>query len=232
MAARLAEAGCPRERIRVTPLGIDLDRVPFRERRLSQGEAPRILFSGSFREKKGAPDAVAAFARVLPRFPSARLVMLGDGPERALVEAAVAREGCAASVELRGYVGYTEFVSELQRAHLLIAPSRTARDGDTEGGAPVTVIEAQAAGLPVISTTHCDIPEVTVPGESALLTPERDTVALAESLDRLLSDPGSWPARGRAGRRHVEARHDARRQAERMAAEYRELIADCKEAKA
>ena len=192
MGRRLAEAGCPPDRIRVMPLGIDLERVPFRARTLASGEAPRVLFSGSFREKKGAPDAVAAFAQVVPAFPKAKLVMLGDGPGRGDVEAAIARGGCAASVELRGYVGYAEFVAELGAAHVLIAPSRTAGDGDTEGGAPVTVLEAQAAGLPVVSTTHCDIPEVTVPGESALLSPERDVPALAENLGRLLAtrDPG------------------------------------------
>lgn len=224
MAARLVEAGAPRESVRVVPLGIDLERIPFRPRGLAPGEAPRILFSGSLREKKGAPDAVAAFARVRTSHPDARLVILGDGDRRREVEEAIAGGGCAEAVDLRGYVGYGEYIEELGRAHLLIAPSRTAADGDTEGGAPMTIIEAQAAGLPVVSTTHCDIPEVTVPGASALLAPEGDVEALARNLRALLEDPASWSRRGEAGRRHVEARHDAGRQAARMAEEYRLLL--------
>jgi colanic acid/amylovoran biosynthesis glycosyltransferase len=228
MAGRVAEAGAPRERIRVVPLGIDLARIPFRPRRLAPGESPRILFSGSFREKKGAADAVAAFARVAPAIPGARLVLLGDGERRREVEQAIAAGGCASAVDLRGYVGYGEYLAELGRAHILIAPSRTSADGDTEGGAPVTVIEAQAAGLPVVSTTHCDIPEVTVPGASALLSPEKDTAALAENLRALLSAPESWGQRGEAGRRHVERRHDATKQAARMAAEYRDILEEAR----
>jgi colanic acid/amylovoran biosynthesis glycosyltransferase len=228
MARVLAEAGCPRDKIRVVPLGIDLERITFRPRKAAPGEPVRILFSGSFREKKGADDAVEAFARVAARFPAARLVLLGDGERRADVEAAIERHGCGGAVELRGYVGYPEYVAELGRAHILIAPSRTAADGDTEGGAPVTVIEAQAAGLPVVSTTHCDIPEVTVPGESALLAPERDVTAIAANLEALLADPGAWGRRGASGRRHIEERHDARKQAARMAAEYRDVLAECR----
>jgi len=88
------------------------------------------------------------------------------------------------------------------------------------------LLEAQASGLPVVSTTHCDIPEVTRPGESALLAPERDANALASLLQQLLRQPERWRAMGEAGRRHVEAEFDIRRQVERMGEVYRELLPD------
>ena len=68
----------------------------------------------------------------------------------------------------------------------------TAADGDSEGGAPVGIIEMQAAGMPVLSTYHADIPEVVRDGESGYLVPERDVEALAEKLDKLINEPETW----------------------------------------
>jgi colanic acid/amylovoran biosynthesis glycosyltransferase len=94
--------------------------------------------------------------------------------------------------------------------HALLAPSCTAADGDSEGGAPTVLLEAQACGLPVLATTHDDIPFVTVPGKSALLAPEHDAAAFGEILERFIASPEKWEAMGRAGREHVGAHHDAR----------------------
>lgn len=70
------------------------------------------------------------------------------------------------------------------------------------------LIEAQAAGLPVISTFHADIPEVVRDGVSGALVPERDSDALAAALDEMLSTPHVWPDMGGAGRQHVCAEYD------------------------
>ena len=74
--------------------------------------------------------------------------------------------------------------------------------------------------MPVVSTVHCDIPYVTRPGESALLAPERDPAALADALRSLLDDPERWEEMGRAGRRHVEERHDIATEARRLEDRY------------
>ena len=78
--------------------------------------------------------------------------------------------------------------------------------GDTEGGAPVGVIEASATGMPVVASFHADIPEVVRHGESGWLAPERDVEALAAHLVGLIEHPESWPAMGERGRRHIEGR--------------------------
>jgi colanic acid/amylovoran biosynthesis glycosyltransferase len=114
-------------------------------------------------------------------------------------------------------------VKELEAADLFAQPSLTASDGDSEGGAPTTLLEAQACGVPILATSHADIPHVVVEGESALLAPERDAEALAAGLERLLAEPERWPAMGRAGRAHVLTHHDAGAQAERLEALYLEL---------
>ena len=87
-------------------------------------------------------------------------------------------------------------------------PSITAQNGDTEGGAPVAILEAQATGLPVISSYHADIPEVVVDGKSALLAPEKDVETLAKHLEYLVEHPDVWGRMGQAGREHVEEEYD------------------------
>lgn len=226
MAETLASIGAPRDRIRVVHLGIDPDAFPFAERSLpADGDEPvTALIAASFREKKGISYAIEAFSRVASSHPRLRLRIIGDGPLRPRIEDQIRRLDLSGRVDLLGYRAYDAYSSELSRAHLLLAPSVTASDGDTEGGAPVCLLEAQASGLPILATTHCDIPEVTRPGSSALLAPERDAAALAELLDGLMRTPDRWAGMGRAGRAHVEAEFNIRTQVERMADLYEELL--------
>jgi colanic acid/amylovoran biosynthesis glycosyltransferase len=80
----------------------------------------------------------------------------------------------------------------------------------------VSIIKAQAMGLPVISSYHADIPEVVDDGKSALLAPERDVETLAKHLEYLVKHPDVWEAMGRAGREHVEKEYDVMVQVERL----------------
>ncbi|MFB3907478.1 MAG: glycosyltransferase [Candidatus Eisenbacteria bacterium] len=226
MARRLVAIGAPEDRVRILHLGVDLDRLPFRERRPDPAGAGEIvaLMAASFREKKGIVYALEALARVAPRHPRLRLRIIGDGPLRGEIAARASRPDLAGKVELLGYRPFPDYLAELSRAHLFLSPSVTAADGDCEGGAPVCILEAQAVGLPVLATEHCDIPEATLPGRSALLAPERDAGALAARLDELLAHPGRWLEMGRAGRAHVEAEFDLRRQGEKTADLYEELL--------
>jgi colanic acid/amylovoran biosynthesis glycosyltransferase len=114
-------------------------------------------------------------------------------------------------------------IQEMQDADLFLQPSVTAADGDSEGGAPTTLLEAQACGLPVLATQHADIPYVVSEGESALLAPERDVDALFKNLLVLLDEPERWAAMGSAGRVRVEHLHDALVEVPRLEQLYLEL---------
>lgn len=233
----LERIGVPEEKIRVVHLGIALEDFPFAERRdpaavpadhpaarADGGPPVTALIAASFREKKGILYALEAMARVLPRHPRLRLRIIGDGPLRPQIEARAGQPDLLGRVALLGSLPYPAYRAELAASHFLMAPSVTAADGDTEGGAPVCLLEAQACGLPVVATTHCDIPEVTQPGRSALLAPERDPAALAEKLDELLQHPERWPEMGAAGRAHVEAEFNIRTQVSRMNEVYWEMV--------
>ena len=149
---------------------------------------------------------------------------LTDGGYAARVNAYIREHGLEECVTRLGFVNHERYLEEMDRADVFLHPSVTDSRGATEGGAPTTILEAQALGMPVVSTLHCDIPNVTVPGESALLVPERDRGALVGALRELLDDPGRWEAMGRAGRAHVEAHHDIATEARRLERRYARLL--------
>ena len=95
----------------------------------------------------------------------------------------------------------------LNEAHLFVLASMEAADGDQEG-APVALMEAHAAGLPVVSTRHAGIPEVVLDGQSGHLVPEGDPGSLATAIRQLVRGNEHWPALGTAGHAHVERTFD------------------------
>ncbi len=216
MRQRLVALGCRPEKIAIQPIAIPVDRYPFRERRRRDGQGVRLLFCASLREKKGLAYALEALARVRADHADVALRVAGDGPERAAIEAQLDRLDLRDAVEMLGPIPHEQFVKELEAADLFVQPSVTARNGDTEGGAPTTLLEAQACGLPVLSTFHADIPNVVGHGESGLLGPERDADVLARNLELLIEEPERWPAMSRAGRARVQQFHDSARQIGRL----------------
>jgi len=223
LAARLEGLGCPGERIRVQHLGVDVGHIAFHSRQPTG--TVRVLMCGHFREKKGFPAGIRALGRaVAGAGVSCELVVIGDGPERPQVLAAIAEAGLTGSARLPGLLPYGRVLEEMGRCQILLQPSRTAADGDTEGGAPVILLDAQATGMPVVATTHADIPEYVVDGESGLLAPEGDEEALAERLGYLLSHGDQWARMGACGRRHVEREYNALTQCRALEDLYDSLI--------
>ena len=222
MARRLEEIGCPPERIRVCHLGIDLERIPFRPR--ERPEHVRFLICASFREKKGIPFALEALGRIAADLPFS-VTLIGDGPERAVIETSIAEHGLGDRVEVRGALPYAQVLEQLQRSDVLLQPSLTASDGDSEGGAPVILLDAQASGMPVVATRHADIPEYVVHDKTGLLAPERDVNALAECIRSVMDwDAERWRRTGENGRAHVEAHYNAAVQGSELESIYDEFV--------
>jgi len=91
-------------------------------------------------------------------------------------------------VRMLGYQSYKMLFEEVYMHHIFLSPSVTAKDGDAEGGAPVTIIEMAASEIPIISTKHCDIPGVILDGKTGLLAEKRDVDGLYERLLWLVSN--------------------------------------------
>jgi colanic acid/amylovoran biosynthesis glycosyltransferase len=227
MAASLADLGCPPEKITVQHLGVDVGNVDYRPRQWLPGEPLKVLIAAGFREKKGIPYALEALGKLRKEVPL-ELTLIGDAEptaasraEKRRILAALDAAGLAPAARLPGLCPYAVFRGELYRHHLFLATSVTAADGDTEGGAPVALVDVMASGMPIVASRHCDIPEIVRDGETGWLAEERDVEGIVAAVRRWLDAPGIWPGLLAAGRRHVEAEYDAARQGERLAALYR-----------
>jgi colanic acid/amylovoran biosynthesis glycosyltransferase len=206
---RVEALGCPAGKIRVLRMGLDLAEFAFRERSVPEDGGVRILSVGRLVEKKGFEYSIRAVAQVRARHPRVRYGIVGDGPLRPHLEALVISLGLEGTVRFYGAAG-REFVRHrLEEAHIFVAPSVTATNGDVEGQGLV-LQEAQACGIPVLATEHNGFPEGMLPGQSGFLVPERSAPDIAERLEYMIERADRWAEWGRAGRRHVEERYDIR----------------------
>ncbi len=223
--AVLEGLGCPPERIHKVPIGIDLASFSFSARELGDHAPARLLTVARLVENKGVAYALRAVEKVTAQHPNLRYEIIGDGPLGNDLKRLSRELGLEDVVTFHGRRD-NDFVRErMAECHLFLLPSVTAADGAREG-TPVSLLEAQARGMPVLSTLLTGIPEIVVDGVTGFLVQERDVDALADRLGVLLRHPERWPEIGRAGRENVERHHDIDEITEGLIALYRELIAD------
>jgi colanic acid/amylovoran biosynthesis glycosyltransferase len=230
MRQQLMQLGCPGEKVIVHHLGVETNEIPFMPRSWTEGEPLCILIAASFQEKKGIPYAIRALAQ-FQEFVPIQITIIGDATiehssqeEKRHILETIAKCGLKPKTRLLGYQPYSRLFDEAYRHHLFISPSVTASDGSTEGGAPVTLIEMMATGMPVISTSHCDIPEVVQYGIEDWLVDERDTDGLVRRLLWLFERPTEWSNLLSRGRAHIEKNYNAFRQGVRLGKIYESLV--------
>ncbi len=232
MARCVMSYGCPEHKVKVHHLGICLDDIAFQPRQWTRGQVLKVLIAASFREKKGIPYALEALGR-FQNEQELHITIIGDAGQNPETQTQkneiltiIEKYRLNGRIDLMGYQPHAEMLRQAYRHHVFISPSITASNGDTEGGAPVGLIEMAATGMPVISTTHCDIPEVIQHGVSGLLADEKDIDGLVSHLRWLTQNPDRWKTMAAMARQHIENEFDARRQGERLAGIYHELC-DC-----
>jgi colanic acid/amylovoran biosynthesis glycosyltransferase len=222
-SARLAAIGVPPEKIVVHPMGVDCRRFEYRRR--SPGSALRLLTVARLVEKKGVEYGIRAVARLRGQEPDARisLTIIGDGPLRRQLERLVGELGLDDCVQLLGWLNQTDVLERLYGSDVFILPSVTAVDGDQEG-IPVSLMEAMATGMPVVSTWHSAIPELIEDGATGFLVPERDEEALAGALRRFLQSPDLGPHMGAAAHKYIVEYHNIARLNDRLVRVYEQLL--------
>ena len=212
IADKLKIMGCPDQKLHVCACGIDPGRFA-----PAGGSSSRLAAVGRLVEKKAPHVTIAAFGKIADRFPNARLDIVGDGPLAERCRRLIADLGLSDRVCLHGRQNH-EFVSELMgRASMFVQHSVTSAFGDVEG-MPVSVLEAMASALPVVSTRHSGIPEAVEQGVSGLLVAERDVDGMAEAMASLLNDQARAAQMGAAGRRRVLERYTQERSGETLRA--------------
>ncbi len=218
----LEDAGLDGARISVIPNGKDLSAYPFRERR----DPPvRFVTVGRIVDKKGHLDALAALARLAAEGHPVELEIVGDGPLEPLVRARIAALGLGGRVHLAGALEHSAARGRMEASDAFLLCSRTAENGDREG-LPMVLLEAQALGLPCVSTRHAGIPEGIPAGNHFLLAEERDVDGIAAAIRRLrAASPEEIAAVSRRGLDHVRARHSLRAQGDALMDVYRAAVA-------
>lgn len=161
----------------------------------------RVLFAGRFVEKKGAVHLIRAFANVLKVVPDAELTLMGDGylePElKRLVRL------LALPVTFTGRLPVHRVLAEMRNARVLCVPSIRAQNGDSEG-LPTVIPEAQASGLPVVTSAPSGATEGIVDGITGIAFPERDETALTAALIHYLTNDAAATDAAVAARRFAE----------------------------
>ena len=206
-ADKAAALGCPADRIHLLPESLNVADYTFRERKREADKPVRLLTVGRLVEKKGVEYAIRAVAQVKDRHPRIQYDIVGDGPLRGHLANLIDELGVGGHIRLLGAKRGEELKACFDAADLFLLPSVTASNGDKEGQALVNQ-EAQACGMPVITTRHNGIPDGVAEGSSAILVDEADVKGLADALSNLCDHTDQWPAMGRAGRRFVEQHFD------------------------
>ncbi len=182
--------------------GLDFSRFPApAARRTGPADPVNIVSVGRAVEKKGYGDLLTALG-ALRQDPRWRFEHAGGGPLAERLRAQAQKLGIAGRIAWHGAQSRGFIFDLLRRADLFVLPSRLTASGDRDG-LPNVLMEAQAFGVPVLSTNVSGIPELVTHGETGLLVEQRDTAALAEALKLLVGDAGLRARIGEAGARNV-----------------------------
>jgi colanic acid/amylovoran biosynthesis glycosyltransferase len=180
--------------------GIELDR--FQSADLT-GTPPAIISIGRLIEKKGFPDLIEACRLLHERGLAIRAEIIGEGPLEKPLREQIAAAGLTNVIALAGPLPQREVIEQLARATVFALPCVAEAAGGMDN-LPTVIMEAMAAGLPVVSTPLGGVPEMVQDGITGFLVPERQPGALADALDRLLSDRRLALSLGKAGRERAQ----------------------------
>jgi glycosyltransferase involved in cell wall biosynthesis len=202
----LIKAGADPDRVRMIPNGVDPDRfanaVP---RPLSFAAGSFVVaFCGLFYRWHGVGTLAEAFVRLRGEHPEARLLLIGQGEQEALVRSILDDAGVLADCLLPGIVAREEVPGYLAAADVVVSPHADLRNFI---GSPIKIFEYMASGTPIVASRLAQLSEILTDEETALLVPPEDPIALASALERLMADPNLGRRLGTAAQREAQAQH-------------------------
>lgn len=187
-------------RFRVARCGVDTAAFAYRDPAPVSGRT-KIMALGRLSPEKGFAVLIEAVGLLRDRGVDMELRIVGDGPTRGDLERQIAGAGLGDRVTLTGELPPAEVSRELAASDLFCMASFSE-------GLPISIMEAMAVGVPVVSTWIAGIPELARQGETALTVPPADAQALADAIARLTGDEALRLRLARAGRALIEERHD------------------------
>ncbi|MEY4592855.1 MAG: hypothetical protein RIR18_1750 [Pseudomonadota bacterium] len=220
----LASAGVPRGKITAVPTGIDLTRYQHTPDggtlKAELGLTTETVLIGTvaiLRKKKGHAELLEAVPTVLAKHPEARFIFAGDGPQTNNLEKRIVEMGLQDNVFMLGL--RRDVINVLQSLDIFVLPTHQEALG-------TAYIEASAMGLPCIGTNVDGVPEVVADGETGLLVPAQDSVAIAAAVLRLLDDARLRQQMGEAASARVRKVFSRQAMAAGMERLYRRLLAE------
>jgi len=200
MMKQLEQLGCPVDKLHLVHYGIDTATFQY----TSHPRDPHLVSCGRFVEKK-APDLVLrTFALLVKTYPNARLTMIGDGPLLASCKLFAQELGLSEKVTFTGVLTQPEIAKVYAESAVFLQHSLMPANGDSEG-TPLTIMEAAAAGLPIVSTRHGGIPYIVKDCVTGLLVNEGDWKSVAAQITYLLENPERAVEMGKAGSKKINA---------------------------
>lgn len=214
----LLKAGYEPRRVSVVPVALKFDELPV-DKVSTAPRANRIVLAARLVEKKGIPEALSAFAAARARNPDYTFTIAGDGPLKQEAERLAAKLGVRDSVSFPGFLSSPDLYNLLLQSKIFLLPSKTASNNDKEG-TPVVLMEAQALGLPIVSTRHAGIPEIVHDGITGRLCPEGDTDCLTSALSELMQNDALRESASLAATDYMRRKFDVEVRAQELTALY------------
>lgn len=211
MTKQLVSLGAPKEKVRCNPYGVEIG-VCHAD---PANAPPRFLFVGRLVPKKAPDLLIRSFAIAAASNPSIELTMIGDGPLRGLCERLVDELGRRQQVRLLGSQPHDVVLEEMSRSRAYVQHSVCAKDGDCEG-TPNSILEAAAAGLPIIATKHAGIVDAVRHGETGYLVDEHDVQAMAFHVIEVSGHPKDAGELGSRSRSHIAIDYEMRTSLSRL----------------
>jgi glycosyltransferase involved in cell wall biosynthesis len=201
----------PRERARAIAGGVDMNRLAVDGARRERARARfniaadelAVVTAGRLHRMKGFIDLVDAVPRIIEQVPNARILLAGEGEERGTLEKRIAGLGVGHAMRLLGFV--RDMPELLAAADLFVLPSVALKDVEREG-TPMTIQEAQAAGLAVVTTRVSGNAEIIRDGFNGRVVEPQNPSQLADAIVEVLRSPGRRQM-GENGRRVVKERY-------------------------
>ncbi len=223
IAEKAISLGCPENKIRVLYGGIDIEKFKPATASKQEKKEATILMCGRFVEKKGFEYAIKAFAQSKKTHKNIRLRIMGDGPLKDNLIKLVKNLGIEKSVTFEGNKDLAAVAQAMQQADIFMMSFVIARDGSQEG-IPNVLKEAQASGLPTLSTYHAGVPEVVLNGNTGFLVKEKDITSLSQKLDLLIENPSLRLEFGAKGRKWIDQEFNLVKQTRKLEEIYRALM--------
>lgn len=198
MEEMLLEIGCPQEKLIYNVYGPQPDFLKVKP----AFEKKQFIAIGRFTDKKAPYYTILAFKKAVEIHPDARLIMAGDGPLLNTCQNLVSYLGIRDQVEFPGIISPKAYRKLLAESLGSVQHSIIAENGDMEG-TPLALMEASAAGLPVVSTEHAGIPDVIINGATGLLCEEHDVEQMAANMLMLLDNIELAQKLGQVGKENI-----------------------------